>query len=80
MGRSCVSKSKTNPQNKGVYVIRVRKRGKAIEEAISRLEAFLNESNWFPLMEHVSDRINRLKNIGNCPLIYIGAAPSAKRA
>ena len=66
------------PKNKGVYVIRVRKRGKAVEEAISRVEAFLSETNWYPFMEHVSDRINRLKNIGSCPVIYIGAAPSTK--
>lgn len=67
------------PKNAGVYAVRVRERGKPIEWIISCSHALLGEINWFHFEEYVVSRIRRLRNIGGCPLIYIGAAPTSLR-
>jgi len=65
------------PENAGVYVIRVRKRGKPVGEVILHTENFLKKIKWPPFSGYVLNRVNRLKKIGKCPTIYIGAAPTS---
>jgi len=60
----------------GIYVIRIRERGKTINEAISFMESFCKKMKWVAFNEYVLDRTDRLRNIGECPIIYIGAAPN----
>lgn len=65
------------PENAGVYVIRVKKRGKAVDEVISHTENFLSKTIWPPFEQYVLNRVNRLRRIRKCPVIYIGAAPTS---
>lgn len=67
------------PKDAGVYAVRVRERGKPVEWITSRSHALLGKIGWFSLENYVLSRIRRLENIGDCPVIYIGAAPTSLR-
>jgi len=68
------------PKNRGVYAIRIRGRGKPVNDVILSMEDFCRKTEWVPFSEYVLDRTTRLKNIGECPLVYIGAAPTSLRS
>lgn len=61
----------------GVYIIRIRKEGKPIPEAISYIKDFIEKAKWPPLRKYVLNRVDRLNKIRECPVIYIGAAPTS---
>lgn len=65
------------PSRKGVYTIRISKRGEPIERIIARAHEFLAKLNWSTFENHVLSRVHRLREITDCPLIYIGAAPTS---
>ena len=65
------------PPLKGVYAIRIRKRGKPIERLIPRACKFVGAVEWPTFENHVVNRLERLKKITECPVIYIGAAPTS---
>lgn len=65
------------PKTTGVYAIRIGKRGEPIERVISRAYEFLGKINWPPFRNHVLSRVHRLEEIRECPIIYIGAAPTS---
>jgi len=67
-------------KNRGVYAIRIRKRGKPISDVISFMERFSKKTKWVCFNEYVLDRTSRLENIGKCPIVYIGAAPTSLRS
>ena len=62
---------------KGVYVIRISKRGEPIEQIIFRAYEFIGKINWSAFEKFVLNRIHRLEEIRDCPVIYIGAAPTS---
>jgi hypothetical protein len=64
------------PPTPGVYAIRVTERGKSINRIISDIRNFLKKINWNPLNEYVLDRIYRLREINQCPIVYIGSTKS----
>ncbi len=67
------------PEAKGVYVIRIKKRGKtSIEEMIRRTEKLVSKIGWKMVEEYVIGRVKRLSRIGKCPVIYIGSAAPRK--
>ena len=72
-----VLKKQDFPETKGVYVIRINKQGKPIEQIISQARKFVNKLNWSEFEEFFLNRIRRLERIGDCPIIYIGAAPKS---
>lgn len=65
------------PKTKGVYAIRINKRGEPVNRIISRASAFIGKINWPEFEKFVLNRIHRLKEIRDCPVIYIGAAPTS---
>ena len=67
-------------KNRGVYAIRIRKRGKPISDVISFMESFCKKTKWICFNEYVLDRTSRLENISRCPIIYIGAPPTSLRS
>ena len=62
------------PENKGVYVIRVKKRGSPIEEVVRRAKQVIDQLDWTIVSEKMFNRIERLENVKQCPVIYIGSA------
>jgi len=56
-------------KNRGVYAIRIKKRGKPISDVISFTERFSRKTKWVCFNEYVLDRTSRLKNTGICPII-----------
>lgn len=62
------------PDRKGIYVIRVVKRGLDVEEIISEIEELLARIDWVLVGKKARNRLDRLRNIGECPYIYIGSA------
>lgn len=64
-----------NPPNaKGVYVIRVRKEGRDTTKVIAQITKHVSQLNWPVVGNYLLNRIDRLKNINDCPIIYIGSA------
>ena len=72
-------KTKNITKETGVYVVRIRERNNSVENVISNTINLFQKSHWEPLLNHISNRINRLRKIKDCPIIYIGAAPSGLR-
>jgi hypothetical protein len=63
------------PSEKGVYVIKVKRRGKASpQEMIEKTKKLILGISWDLVVEFVMSRVKRLDNIRNCPIIYIGSA------
>ena len=61
------------PNEPGVYVIRVIERGLNVESTISYLNDVLGRTKWYEFLRYVNSRLNRLRRIGDCPVIYIGS-------
>ncbi len=64
----------------GVYAIRVKQMGIPVDEITNRAFRLLDEIGWDFLTKRVQNRLNRLNRIANCPIIYIGAAPTSFRS
>jgi hypothetical protein len=62
---------------KGVYVIRVRQRGVPVDNIISSGCELVEATSWGLLTKKVRSRLDRLNRIRDCPIIYIGAAPTS---
>jgi len=63
------------PSEKGVYVIKIKRRGKASpQEMIEKTKQLISGISWDLVVEFVLSRVKRLDNIRNCPIIYIGSA------
>lgn len=62
------------PRQRGVYVIRFRHQGSPIAEVVSQVETVVRQLRWPMVEAKMIDRIYRLTNIGDCPIIYIGSA------
>ncbi len=63
--------------DKGVYVIRVRQRGVPVDNIINSGCKLVETTRWGLLMKRVQSRLDRLNRISDCPIIYIGAAPTS---
>jgi hypothetical protein len=63
------------PGEKGVYVIRIKCRSEVSpREMIGRTGRLISGVGWDLVVDFVMSRVERLNNIGNCPIIYIGSA------
>ena len=62
------------PNNKGIYAIRVKRRGKATSEILAQVEQLVEKLSWPPVGDFIRSRVSRLEGIGECPIIYIGSA------
>jgi len=62
------------PDKKGVYVIRVRTPGMPPDEILQRLEPLISRFGWQMAEDYLRNRISRIQNIGDCPILYIGSA------
>ncbi|MBE2199657.1 MAG: hypothetical protein IAE79_13665 [Anaerolinea sp.] len=62
------------PKSKGVYVIRIRSRGLATSEIVALTKQRVVKLQWSMLENNILGRVERIKNIGECPLVYIGSA------
>ena len=67
------------PDKKGVYIIRVKKRGAAPTQVFSDLYKVYEQINWKLVSKYVFSRLNRLNQIHECDIIYIGRAGSSKK-
>jgi hypothetical protein len=66
---------KANPINKkGVYVIRVKKKGISSSRTIIDLKVVADKIDWDQVTKYVFSRLKRLEKINSCDLIYIGSA------
>jgi hypothetical protein len=62
------------PGTKGVYVIRIGRRGQPVAEVIRQAAQAVEHLNWPLVGKKMLNRIKRLARIGSCPVIYIGSA------
>jgi hypothetical protein len=62
------------PKKKGVYVIKVKKRGMPPDEIISQLTTHIAGLHWEMVQAYLTSRIARINNITGCPVIYLGSA------
>lgn len=62
------------PKQKGVYVIRVKKKGELPKQKLLDLKLFAEQVNWNIVTKYVFSRLDRLDRIANCDIIYIGRA------
>jgi hypothetical protein len=63
------------PKQKGIYVIRIKKRSDTSPEAmISEAKQLIAKVGWKMLEKKMVGRIERLRRISDCPVIYIGSA------
>jgi hypothetical protein len=62
------------PARKGVYCIRIRKRGTPTEEIEAILADRIPGLRWGMVQDYLLDRIHRIHNIADCPVIYLGSA------
>jgi len=62
------------PNEKGVYCIRVQKRGLSTEEIEKYAATQISHLRWGMVQDYLLNRIHRIHNITDCPVIYIGSA------
>jgi hypothetical protein len=63
------------PNDKGVYVIRVKRRSEVpLTVMIEKTRQLLSGIGWDLVAGFIMSRVERLTNIGNCQIIYIGSA------
>ena len=62
------------PSEKGVYVIRVKIEGVKTNIIVDKTIKLVTGIGWELVKKYVMSRIKRLERIGQCPIIYIGAA------
>ena len=66
------------PDEKGVYVIRVKRRGLSTIKIVEEIKQHLQGLKWELAKNYICSRIERLKKINQCPVIYIGSAGGKK--
>ena len=66
----------TLPDKPGVYVVRVKRRGLALDRVLrkSRIAADKLQESWPMAGQQLGEHVKRLKRIGDCPVLYIGLA------
>jgi hypothetical protein len=62
------------PNKKGVYCIKIQNRGIPTEEIEKILENQISLLRWGMVQDYLLDRIHRIHNIADCPVIYLGSA------
>ena len=63
------------PREKGVYVVRIKNKSESLPEAmVSEAKQLITKVGWKMLEKKMVSRIERLKRISQCPVIYIGGA------
>jgi len=62
------------PNKKGVYAIRVNRRGKASCEIVAQVKQLVDKLGWSQVGGFILRRVRRLERIGECAIIYIGSA------
>lgn len=62
------------PDERGVYVIRIKARSLEVNEMLIKVEGLLEKFNWPFVKDFIRDRCYRLNNISKCNYIYIGRA------
>ena len=72
-----ISLNKIQPETR-VYAIRYDKKGLDIDQTILKTRDFFGQAQWESVNSYIFNRLNRLKSIQDCPIIYIGSAPSIK--
>ena len=68
------------PDAKGVYVILVRKPGTPPGEIMKKLAPRISRLGWEMAEKYLLDRIGRIRNIGDCPVLYIGSAGTSPKS
>jgi len=59
------------PSKPGIYVVRIIERGRDLREISYKLVEELAKTKWGELIKYVYLKIKKLRNISNCPIIYI---------
>jgi hypothetical protein len=62
------------PEKKGVYVIKITKRGLPPDKIIRQLTTPIAGLHWGMVEDYIMNRIARVTNITGCPVIYPGSA------
>jgi len=62
------------PKRKGVYAIRIHRRGTPVEEVHDKAIALAESIGWDVAGRFLHSRLDRLSKISDCPTIYIGSA------
>jgi len=63
------------PAEKGVYVIKIKNKNNVSPNTmVNKTHALISKLGWRLVQDFIMDRVNRLKNIEDCPIIYIGSA------
>jgi hypothetical protein len=68
------------PEKKGVYVIKIKKRGMAPDKIISQLTTYITDLRWEMVEDYLTSRIARITNITECPVIYLGSAGTSHKS
>jgi hypothetical protein len=63
------------PDVKGIYVVRIKCRSEVPpNDMVEKTRKLLSGIGWDLVIDFIMSRVERLGNIGNCPIIYIGSA------
>lgn len=63
------------PNERGIYVVRVKSRSEVpLNDMIEKTRKLLSGIGWNLVIDFIMSRVERLTNIGNCQIIYIGSA------
>ncbi len=62
------------PDQRGLYVIRVKQQGTPVPNIVRNAAAVIQQLQWPMVEDKMLNRIARLHNIGECPVLYIGSA------
>ncbi|MEM2941632.1 MAG: hypothetical protein QW304_08820 [Thermoproteota archaeon] len=73
-------RSANPPEKKGIYVIKIKKKGKPIQEIEEISKNLIKTLNWSLVGDYMLDRVRRINRIEDCPIIYIGAAGPSERS
>ena len=60
------------PRKKGVYIIRISRRGDPVDDIVRQCRAIARGIRWHIVEEWGMGRVHRLDRITTCPVIYIG--------
>ncbi|MEM2506992.1 MAG: hypothetical protein QXF61_08130 [Nitrososphaeria archaeon] len=69
------------PDKKGVYVIKVNSKSEVLpSDMIEKIRRLLSGIGWDLVTDFIMSRVERLCNIENCPIIYIGSAGTQRES
>lgn len=66
------------PDEKGVYAVRVKKKGCPVDKIVEQTGKITEKLGWKFVGSYINRRIERLKDIDKYPIIYIGSAGTHK--